>query len=324
MYNKITQDLILNIYKELPNYNINGKKRKTFINNVFKGHINTIYNWLKNVNVINVKNNNYEYKNKKITKTIELFVIEMITNNPTINSKTIKIKIFEIFKIKLSKSSIYSILKHNNFTYKTTKIITNPYTITEQKEQLKNKKEVIKQLNVDNIISIDETSIVLSSKSSRGWSLKGTKCIVANSGKKIINKRFSLIMAVSNKKIIDFHIVNKAASSKDYLKFMMKLKRKDKENNKSYLMDNCQIHKSKELRKYYKDEKMHVLYNVPYHSETNPIENVFSCLKNKINRSVNDSYENIIKILKDFRTSFNPEKLTNIFNHSFGLYDQFN
>ena len=324
MYNKITQDLILNIYKELPNYNISGKKRKTFINNVFKGHINTIYNWLKNVNVINVKNNNYEYKNKKITKTIELFVIEMITNNPTINSKTIKIKIFEIFKIKLSKSSIYSILKHNNFTYKTTKIITNPYTITEQKEQLKNKKEVIKQLNVDNIISIDETSIVLSSKSSRGWSLKGTKCIVANSGKKIINKRFSLIMAVSNKKIIDFHIVNKAASSKDYLKFMMKLKRKDKENNKSYLMDNCQIHKSKELRKYYKDEKMNVLYNVPYHSETNPIENVFSCLKNQINRSVNDSYENIIKILKDFRTSFNPEKLTNIFNHSFGLYDQFN
>lgn len=324
MYNKITQDLILNIYKELPNYNINGKKRKTFINNVFKGHINSIYNWLKNVNIINVKNNVHEYKNKKITKTIELFVIETITNNPTINIKTIKIKIFEIFKIKLSKSSIYSILKHNNFTYKTTKIITNPYTTIEQKEQLQNKKEVIKQLDVDNIISIDETSIVLSSKSSRGWSLKGTKCIVANSGKKIINKRFSLIMAVSNKKIIDFHIVNQAASSKDYLKFMMKLKRKDKENNKSYLMDNCQIHKSKELRKYYKDEKMHVLYNVPYHSETNPIENVFSCLKNQIHRSVNDSYENIIKILKDFRTSFNPEKLTNIFNHSFGLYDQFN
>lgn len=226
MYNKITQDLILNIYKELPNYNINGKKRKTFINNVFKGHINTIYNWLKNVNVINVKNNVHEYKNKKITKTIELFVIDTVTNNPTINIKTIKIKIFEIFKIKLSKTSIYSILKHNNFTYKTTKIITNPYTITEQKEQLENKKEVIKQLNVDNIISIDETSIVLSSKSSRGWSLKGTKCIVANSGKKIINKRFSLIMAVSNKKIIDFHIVNQAVSSKRLFKIHDEIKKK--------------------------------------------------------------------------------------------------
>ena len=46
-------------------------------------------------------------------------------------------------------------------------------------------------------------------------------------------------MDVSNKKIIDFHVVNQAAKSKDYLKFMIKLKRKNKENDKSYLMDNC-------------------------------------------------------------------------------------
>jgi transposase len=131
-------------------------------------------------------------------------------------------------------------------------------------------------------------------------------------------------MAVSNKKIVDFHLVNQSANSKDYLKFMMKLKRKDKENNKSYLMDNCQIHKSKELRKYYKDNKIHVFYNVSYHSEKNPIETVFSCLKNQINKSVNDTYNDILKIVNNFRLTFNPQKLTNIFNYSFGLYDQLN
>ena len=39
MYYKKTQDVIIKIYKKLPNYNINGIKRKTFINNVFEGHI---------------------------------------------------------------------------------------------------------------------------------------------------------------------------------------------------------------------------------------------------------------------------------------------
>ena len=322
MYDKKTQDVIIKIYKELPNYNINGIKRKTFINNVFEGHINTIYNWLRGDNKL--QNINHEYTNRKITKTIEFYVLDTIKKNNTITIKTIRINIIKIFHVDISVKSIYSILKKNNITYKFTKIITNPYTTMEQKEQLQNKKEVIKQLDIDNIISIDETSIELSTKPSRGWSLKGTKCIITNSGKKIINKRFSLIMAVSNKKIVDFHVVNQSAKSKDYLKFMMKLKRKDKENNKSYLMDNCQIHKSKELRKYYKDEKMHVIYNVPYHSETNPIENVFSCLKNQINRTVNDTYNDIVKAVKNFRLSFNPEKLSNIFNHSFGLYDQFN
>jgi hypothetical protein len=68
-------------------------------------------------------------------------------------------------------------------------------------------------------------------------------------------------------------------------------------------MDNCQIYKSKELRL-----KTHILYNFFYHSKSNSIKNVFSCLKNQINRAVNNSYKNIIKILKDFRTSFNSEK----------------
>ena len=76
MYDKKTQDVIIKIYKELPNYNINGIKRKTFINNVFEGHINTIYNWLKGNN--KSQNINHEYTNRKITKTIEFYVLDTI------------------------------------------------------------------------------------------------------------------------------------------------------------------------------------------------------------------------------------------------------
>ena len=46
------------------------------------------------------------------------------------------------------------------YTYTKNSVITNPYTIEEQVKQLKTVYNVIKQLNQDNIISIDETFIV--------------------------------------------------------------------------------------------------------------------------------------------------------------------
>ena len=86
-------------------------------------------------------------------------------------------------------------------------------------------------------------------------------------------------------------------------------------------MDNCVIHRTKKLKEYVKEEKMHLIYNFPYHSETNPIETVFSVLKNKINRNVNNSYEDIIKIIVEFKKEF-KEKLNNIYRNSFKLYSQ--
>lgn len=34
----------------------------------------------------------------------------------------------------------------------------------------------------------------------------------------------------------------------------------------SYLLDNCVIHRIKKLNEYATKEKMHLIYNVPYHS----------------------------------------------------------
>lgn len=34
---------------------------------------------------------------------------------------------------------------------------------------------------------------------------------------------------------------------------------------------------------------MKLVYNTPYHSETNPIENVFSMLRNNLNRNANET-----------------------------------
>ena len=73
MYNNEIKNILINVYNELPNYNIRGIKRKNIINNIFKGHINSIYNWLKNKQNKVIKRT---YKNKKITNTIEHLIFQ--------------------------------------------------------------------------------------------------------------------------------------------------------------------------------------------------------------------------------------------------------
>jgi len=130
-------------------------------------------------------------------------------------------------------------------------------------------------------------------------------------------------MATSNNKIIDFNIVKKGFKADSYTKFIDKLSLKDNKKSFSYFMDNAKIHTSKKAKKCYKKNGMHIIFNAPYHSEFNPIENVFSILRNKINRSQNNTYEDIIQILKDFRMEIKPESLNNIFTSCFKKIDDF-
>ena len=66
---------------------------------------------------------------------------------------------------------------------------------------------------------------------------------------------------------------------------------------------------------------MYLIYNITHHLETNSIETVFTVLKNKINRSENNSYEDMLKIIVEFKKEF-KEKLSNIYKNFFKLYSQ--
>ena len=70
-----------------------------------------------------VKNLRKKYENIKITDTIECFILNSLNDNPVINIKNIKQYILKNFNVSLSISSIYYVIKNNNFTYKKTHVI---------------------------------------------------------------------------------------------------------------------------------------------------------------------------------------------------------
>lgn len=302
------------VYKNLTELNIKGLRKKQFISSTFNIHINTFYNWLKlYTNNFNYYNSKKKYNNRKVTKDIEKFVIQSMDNNNNFNINKIKSDIIKKFNITLSKKTIYFILHNNNLTYKRLKVKVVPKNIKETKKQKNKLKHKINSLKQDNIISIDEMAVYLNERPYYGWSPKGVECIVNTSTKNIINKRYTVCMAVSNKKVIDYSIVDKSLKTQGFNDFITNIVKKEGKN-KTLFVDNATIHKSKLVKTTVKNNKIKMLYNVPYQSQNNPIEYVFSMLRKDIQNNDNKTLENITTIINNFNKNISPTHLQNIFN----------
>lgn len=348
MYSTENKINIITMYYTLKLNNIIGNSRINIISSTFDIHIHTVYNCIaiyvkNNIDILNLikkldKNNihvlrkmlkinidNYmithptyvKYKNKKITNDIETFVVQEITNNCKITVKTIQNKIKTQFLTDISKQTVYAIFHKNNFSNKKLIVKTNPYTIDEQNKQRVDVLNSFNDVLINNIISIDEMSFNLSSEPSKGWSPIGKKCVTQKLRKNVKGIRYSIIMATSNSKIIDYSIIKGSVTSFKFVKFITKIT--FKYPNHCLFMDNCIIHKSKLMFNTIKNKNLNVVFNAPYHSKFNPIEYIFSMLRKHLNNNVNDTFDDLHNLLKNFKISFNSDILLKIFNNCFNL-----
>jgi len=72
------------------------------------------------------------------------------------------------------------------------------------------------------------------------------------------------------------------------------------------------IHRSKIIRQIIEESNNKLLYSVPYHPQTNAIEDFFSQLKHYIKKESPNTYEDIERVIKDIITNkIKREHLTN-------------
>ena len=175
-------------------------------------------------------------------------------------------------------------------------------------------KNTIKKSSMDNIISIDESSIDTHLDNNEGWSKFGSKVTQIKRHQRI---RYSLILAICNKKIIHYQIIKNSVNGETFLNFMKDLIHKlDMNNTYHIVMDNAKIHHYKKLTKYIiKKSNIEIIYNIPYTPETNPIEHVFNDIKRYIKKKVLNNY-NIITIIKRSLGTIKKSNLNNYFNNS--------
>ena len=111
-------------------------------------------------------------------------------------------------------------------------------------------------------------------------------------------KRYTLICAISNRKIIATKIISKTTNGEDFLDF---IKNDLRHIKNSYLfLDNARIHHYKKIKEYIVTTSNKLIYNVPYSPEYNPIEMVFSKSKYIVRKDwKRNLLDNIYKSIKN-------------------------
>ena len=176
--------------------------------------------------------------------------------------------------------------------------------------------------NIDKCVSLDEISVLENAIPEYGWLKKNKMPNYKIDNPKIISKRYTILMASTNKKPIFALICEKGMRTNNFIYFMSIVKNMV-DKNSYFLMDNASTHKSKLFQKYKEHNNLEVVYNAPYHFEYNPIENVLSLFRNKLNRNKTKNIDNIVKITEDFILENHESKLKNIFDNSVKMIDSF-
>jgi len=172
----------------------------------------------------------------------------------------------------------------------------------------------ITEVGKNNIISIDEMAIYLNDLPTHGWAEKCKKYEI-ESKDNVLQKRVSLIVAMSNKKIIKSKFYEQNISGDKYLKFIREINYKNK--GKHLLMDNASIHHTKKLKEYINKKNINVIYNIPYSPEFNPIENVNSMIRNNVIYNKNKTIQDIENVLQSFTNKNHKKEFQNIYNSTF-------
>lgn len=252
----------------------------------------------------------------KTTDEIINFIIKKIKENPILILNDLRNIILKEFKIEMSIQLIFLILKKNNFRYKKIKKNNNPYTIEQQVAQFTKVSKTHNSKNIDNCISIDEMAVYFNDKPMCGWFNKNEEPNYKINNPKIISKRYSFLVACTNKQILSVHYLEGGMKTQHFINFLKQLMSLVNMKKHYILCDNARIHTCKLTSEFIKTNKLKIVFNAPYHSETNPIENVFSMFKNKLRRNDNKNLEDLIKITNKFISENNTIKFENIFKNS--------
>lgn len=126
-----------------------------------------------------------------------------------------------------------------------------------------------------------------------GRCIKGKRCY------RTVHKypfvKFNFICAIKYGKIIGYKLYEKDKGGIDVKKFNEFYNEyiKGKYQNNLIVMDNAKFHKSKETVENITKSKNKILNILPYNSQLNPIENLFSQLKNHVRNKSPDNFEEL-------------------------------
>lgn len=288
---------------------------------IFECSIRSLKRWVEKYNktgdVKRKKRNELSYK---ITKEHIKFIKDIVKKDPDIFMENLRKKLIKKYPdLSISRQYLSVLLRDNNITRKRATIRHFPKTLRGkpryEKAELKVFFDKINKYKLEDLISIDETSLSSSLKFNYCRERLGKRCILKTDNN-IVFRKYSLLVAISNKKCMKYKLYEKGSVNGDrFNEFMKELCSKIK--NKLIILDNAKIHKTSEIKDIIKKSGNDVIYTVPYHPRLNCIEQWFNQLKHYIKLDKPMSFKKLEKSLKNSILKIKKENYKNYFIYAY-------
>jgi len=158
-------------------------------------------------------------------------------------------------KLDISRQYLSDIIRDNNITRKRATFKHFPKTyrgnIRNEQKELKDFFDVINKFKLEDIISIDETSVSTSLTHNYCRAFLGERCVKKTTNNEVF-KKYSLVVAINNKKCIASELYqNGAVNSERFNDFLKQIC--SKVRGKLFVLDNGQIHKKESTKQIIKE-----------------------------------------------------------------------
>lgn len=256
-----------------------------------ENNINSILPTYKEA-LIEFKPGIYKY-NEKIQLIND--IVNDFKKKENITLKNVCKKYNKISGSKISKSYAFLVLK-NKLNLRYLKTVTKTNILNSNSSKVRSFffiKAIIRALELNlKIIFLDESNFQLENNHLKIWRKKN-ELSYFKIGKK---GRKNIIIAISNEELLLYKINEGTNTSNTFLEFMKNLLKIINEKNIAdslIIMDNCSIHMTKDLKEFYKENKLKIMTIVPYSSEFNGVEFLFNHIKQKVYKKV---FPSLIKL----------------------------
>jgi len=173
----------------------------------------------------------------------------------------------------------------------------------------------IKEFNINDIISIDESSVSTSLSFNYCREKLGERCIKKTDNNEVF-KKYSLLVAINNKKCINYELYEKGDVNADRFNNFLKLLCSNIKN-KLIVLDNGQIHKKDSTKNIIKNSGNFLIYTCPYHPRLNAIEQWFNQLKHYIKLDKTTSFIQLKNSVKSSVLKIKEENYKNYFIYAY-------
>jgi transposase len=300
-------------YKQVNNY--------TKVCNIFECSERSLKRWVERYN----QNENVERKNRKqgsykVKKEHIKFIKDTLKKNNIIHMKQLHQLIINKYPtLKISRQYLSDIIRDNNITRKRATFAHFPKTyrgqIRNENQELKDFFKIIKKYKLDDIISIDESSVSTSLSINYCRNSLGKRCII-KSDNNFVFQKFSLLVAIDNTKCISYKLYDKGSVNGERFNEFLKDVCKNVKN-KLIILDNGKIHKTEETKNIIKNSGNFLLYTCPYHPRLNCIEQWFNQVKHYMKIYKSNDFPELNSNLKKSINNINKDNYKNYFIYAY-------